>query len=1221
MIAFVPALRPLNRRLSCLVKRMVISGGVMVGLPLAMAAQSSRPALITQTVNDAQRVTLKGNVHPLATKAADRGEAPATLAEDRMLLVLKRSAPQELALEAWLQSLQDKNSPSFHKWLTPAQYGARWGASDTDIAQITAWLQSYGFSVAGPNPARNAIEFSGSAGQVEQAFQTQIHLYEVNGVIHHANASDPRIPAALAPAIAGIASMNDFVPKPLVRRAGRASYNPGTHTVRPSLTGSWPNETGEPYQMLLVGPADAATIYNSPNPALNSTATGASYTGAGAKIGILGDSNIQQSANGDYQQNSNYRQLFGLPAMEPTVVVDGADPGETNDADTTEAYLDTEIAGGIAPGASVYLYVAKTTNSASGVLLAAERALSDNIVDILNVSFSTCEAELGTGGNEFIAEKWKQAAAQGITVTVASGDSGSAGCDDSSVYAPADYGLQVNGLASTPYDVAVGGTDFAVLAGTDGSGAVPGQYVSATSNPTTLLSATGYIPETPWNDSILNTPPGPYSTNIPEPDGNGNPNINSGGGGKSNCAVGSWSGAFPACTSGYAKPSWQSGAGVPADQVRDVPDVSFFSGNGFNYAAWGICTDQDTDPSGDPITPDCTKDSNGNFNITIIGGTSTAAPTMAGVLALLHQATGQRQGQVDYALYNLAKTTPSVFHDVASGNNSVPCTLGTPDCSLNTKGNAFLTGYDAVAGYDLASGLGSLNISNLINNWTVAGLSTTTTNLTVTPTTVQHGLPITASATVTSENDFPTGSVSLLAEMGSASTTVGTYALNAAGSTGTVNLPVVAGGKYDFVASYGGSAVDTKSASSPVAVDITPEPSTVALTVSEEDPANGSVYTQSGPVPYGYPISITAQPYGSHSTVVNGVLVPDGDATGTVKLTAGSANLGTEALVSGKAALNDQLLAPGSYTIGAAYAGDASFDPSSATKSLVIAKSSTQLTLKANETSYENKPFVFTVALATASAGAAPTGTVELVSGSTVLATDTLTGKAGAGSVLAAGTVTFQSINLPDAKEAIVAKYSGDANYAASTSNTLNVTGAPPFVISDISMRLPAEHSTGAETLTVTSTGSYAGTVDITCQLISQSGKTSTPAECGMMPASVAVTAGGKGTTEILIFGKGSKLPIGVTLGKVESAPGPGKWLASGGVVLAGCVLLGIPARRRRWKAVIASCLLLVAIGGITACVSTAKLITSGNYTFTVTGKDSKNPNLTTTATVTVEVL
>ncbi|MFC5863890.1 Ig-like domain repeat protein [Acidicapsa dinghuensis] len=1219
MSAHKAALRPAERWLRCLVKTILLSGGLISGLTLM--AQSNRPALITRTVDDAQTVTLRGNVHPLATRAADRGEAPASLAEDRMVLVLKRSAQQELGLEAMLQSLQDKNSPNFHKWLTPAQYGAQWGASDADISAITAWLQSYGFSVAGPNAARDAIEFSGNVGQVEQAFHTQIHLYEVNGVMHHANATDPQIPAALAPAIAGIASMNDFVPKPQIRRANKASYNPRTHRAQPSLTGSWPNEIGANYQVLLVGPADAATIYNSPNPALNSGATGSAYTGTGSKIGVLGDSNIQGSGSSGYPQNLNYRQLFGLSAVGPTVVVDGTDPGETNSADTTEAYLDTEIAGGIAPGASVYLYIAKTTFSSSGVLLAAERALNDNIVDILSMSFSTCEAALGTGGNEFIQELWKQAAAQGISVVVATGDSGSAGCDDPTVDAPADYGLQVNGLASTPYNVAVGGTDFAVLAEPNGTGQDLLNYVSADSNPTTLLSALGYIPESPWNDSIQNSPPGAYSTNIPYLDGIGNPNIASGGGGKSNCAVGSWNGTFPACTSGYAKPSWQAGTGVPADQVRDVPDVSFFSGDGFNYAAWGICTDQDADVNGNALT-DCTKDNNGNFNITIIGGTSTAAPTMAGVLAMLHQATGQRQGQVDYALYNLAKTTPSVFHDVTSGNNSVPCTSGTPDCSLNTQGNYFMAGYDAGVGYDLATGFGSLNISNLIKSWTVAGLSTTTTNLTVTPTTVQHGLPITASATVTSQNDYPTGNVMVLADMGSTSTTIGTYALNATGSTGTIDVPLLAGGIYNFIANYGGSAVNTMSSSSPVAVNITPEPSTTALTVSETDPANGSAYTQSSPVPYGYPISITAQPYGNHSTVVNGQIVPDGTATGTVRLTAGSLNLGTDTLGSdGKVTLSGEFLTPGSYTISAVYSGDASFEPSSATKSLVVAKNNTQLTLKANQTSYQNKPFDFTITLATTSAGAAPTGTVELMSGSTVLVSGTLTGKAGSGSVLASGSVTFNSVNIPDTQEAITARYSGDTNYAASTSNTVDVTGAPPFTISNLNVTLTSEHSTSGGTLTVTSTGAYAGTVDITCQLISAAAQTSSPPLCGMLPASVTVTAGGTATTTILFFGKGSKLPNGVTLGKMESAPGPGKWLAGGGAVLAFCVLFGIPARKRRWKAMIVSCLLLVAIGGFTACVSTPKFITAGTYTFRVTGVDSKNANLTTTATVNVKVL
>ena len=354
----------------------------------SLQSQSSRPGLISQEVNESDLITLKGNTHPLATLAADRGIVPPSTPEDRMVLLLRRSPMQEVALDSLIQSLHDPNSSNFHQWLTPAQFGAQWGAVDSDVSTVTAWLQSHGFEVKGPSAGRTLIEFSGTAGQVQSAFHTEIHLYQVNGEMHHANASDPQIPAALAPVVAGVARLNDFYPKSNAKKGPRGIYDTATGKAHPDLTA-----TGAPYNFLYVGPADAATIYNTPNKALNPAATGTTYDGTGAKIGIIGDSNISTTVNG------NYRKLFGLSVNAPTVIVDGTDPGENTDA--TEAYLDTEVANGIAPGASVYLYIAASTSSTFGGDLAAIRAIDDNVVDVLNLSFSECEAGLGTAGNKY----------------------------------------------------------------------------------------------------------------------------------------------------------------------------------------------------------------------------------------------------------------------------------------------------------------------------------------------------------------------------------------------------------------------------------------------------------------------------------------------------------------------------------------------------------------------------------------------------------------------------------------------------------------------------------------------------------------------------------------------------------------------------------------------------------------------------------------------------
>ena len=1172
----------------------------------SLQSQSSRPGLISQEVNESDLITLKGNTHPLATLAADRGIVPPSTPEDRMVLLLRRSPMQEVALDSLIQSLHDPNSSNFHQWLTPAQFGAQWGAVDSDVSTVTAWLQSHGFEVKGPSAGRTLIEFSGTAGQVQSAFHTEIHLYQVNGEMHHANASDPQIPAALAPVVAGVARLNDFYPKSNAKKGPRGIYDTATGKAHPDLTA-----TGAPYNFLYVGPADAATIYNTPNKALNPAATGTTYDGAGAKIGIIGDSNISTTVNG------NYRKLFGLSVNAPTVIVDGTDPGENTDA--TEAYLDTEVANGIAPGASVYLYIAASTSSTFGGDLAAIRAIDDNVVDVLNLSFSECEAGLGTAGNKYYDELWEQAAAQGISVTVSAGDAGSAGCDDPdpTVETQALYGLQVSGLASTPYNTAVGGTDFAALIGPDGSGADFTKYATTTSDSKTLRSALSYIPEVPWNTSSETYAPGSYSANVPV--SGGNANIGAGGGGQSGCVVSSVdSHSNIICNSGYAKPSWQAAPGVPKDSVRDVPDVSLFASDGALFdATWAVCTDQEkiNGTTIEECVPGADGLPAGQIYLEGIGGTSASAPAFAGILALVRQSTGERQGVANYVLYSLANSAASSLHDVRTGNNSVACVSGTPNCSKNSEGDYFLTGFNAGAGYDLATGLGSVDVATLLSKWKSVALSPTTTKLTISPATVEHGLPVTANATVTSYNGFGSGSVTLTADVKAPlDSALGTFPIVESGSTGNLKLTTLPGGSYSVVASYGGSLQDAKSVSAPVNVTVTSEASTTVLAVAIANPATGAPYTGSS-VPFGYPISLTAHPYGNNSPVIGGVVAPDGDATGSVKFTAGSTDIGSVTVASdGYASVSGVFLSPGSHSVEAAYGGDPSLKPSSATHSISVTKATTALKLIANQNKYAGKPFILTATVSTESEGEAPTGEVEFNIGSTVLAKETLVGVAASKSTKAGATATFTTVELPPTTSKVTAVYLGDANYDGSTSLSVAVTGRPSFLIGNTSLRLPAEHSTGAGYLPTTSKGGYAGTINYTCAL---TGKVTAaaPPECAMYPATETLAAGGTVSPQILIFGKGTKLPTGTTVGSNA------QWIGAGSAALAFGLLFGIPARRKGWRSMLSAILLLIAVAGFSACSSSTKLITAGYYNFTVTGTDSKDATNTATATVAVEVL
>ncbi|MGC2620795.1 MAG: protease pro-enzyme activation domain-containing protein, partial [Acidobacteriaceae bacterium] len=359
----------------------------VVPLPLVSqsALVSAAPSRIVAPMDETNLVPLRGNVHPLALAKFDRGVAPASTPTGRIMLVLQRSAAQQQALTQYLSDVQNANSPNFHRWLTPAQYGARFSIADSDLQTVESWLQAHGFTIEKVPQARNVIEFSGTFDQIQNTFHTAIHTYAVNGQTHFANATDPQIPAALAPVIAGVGPLNDFHPKPNYIRGQNGHWDPSTHSIQPGLTLL---EGTEPF--LFVDPADAATIYDTPNKNLNLKfpANGTNYDGTGVTIGIAGEADIVS------QDIANYRTGFlGESTAKvnlPTVVTDGNDPG-INGA-TVEALLDNEVAGGIAPGAKIIFYTSAGSDIADGLFNAIFRAIDDNNVSILNISFGECEA-------------------------------------------------------------------------------------------------------------------------------------------------------------------------------------------------------------------------------------------------------------------------------------------------------------------------------------------------------------------------------------------------------------------------------------------------------------------------------------------------------------------------------------------------------------------------------------------------------------------------------------------------------------------------------------------------------------------------------------------------------------------------------------------------------------------------------------------------------------
>ena len=1045
--------------------------------PSAALAQKAAPSVrIVNQIDESRLVTLKGAVNPLANPMNDRGLAPDSLPLDRMHLYLKRSASQEAALHELIGEMNTPGSANYHKWLTPDQFGKQFGPSDQDIATVETWLTGHGFNVLKVNPGNQTIEFSGNVAQLRSAFHTQIHKYVVNGEMHYANATDPRIPAALAPVVGGFVSLNNFRPRSYAQKLGTATYNPATGTATPQWTWGTTNNGVN----FVLSPQDYAVQYNL-NPLYN-----AGINGSGQTIAIVNEANINIGLV------NQFRSLFSLPFNPPQVIVDGADPGVDgiNNPDgpnyaSIEAYLDVEWAGAVAPNATVDLVIAADTAIQNGLILALEHAIYNDVAPVVSMSFGLCEFDLGSA-NQFVNSLYEQAAAQGITLLVSTGDNGSAACDSSNA-SYATNGQAVNGLASTPYNVAVGGTDF-YYSDYSNSSALDTQlatYWNTSPSQLPAVSLKAVVPEQAWNDSQYGLDAVSYYTKV---SGSTNTTIAGGSGGASNCATGSGSsssGGWGTCTAGYAKPSWQTGTGVPADKVRDLPDVSLFAADGLNYSYYPVCSSD----------ADCQSPSGTNLvQISGVGGTSASAPSFAGIMALVNQKYG-RQGQANTILYRLAAQFPAAFHDVTAGTNSVPCQTGTTDCisvtnpiTIQVSGSTGTTSvtegqigsgatpeYNAGVGYDLATGLGSVDANVLVTNWGNVHLAGTTATMSATPTTITHGQAVSITGSVSTGTSTPTGNVALMTD----STEPGlqgitTFTLDASGNyTGSVTtLP---GGTYNIWGQYGGDSSNAMSTSSKTQITVSPENSGIYFNAVQPGGTLTAGQTATTAIDYGTQMLLSAQVAPSSklsalescssqgSTTTCPTFTPP---TGTIAFADKGTALNTAVLNAEGDAEYNAPFAVGSHSVTASYAGDKSYNPAAATSPIAftVAKDTPQIFVGAsNQTSNQSvfeviggagQPTVFNVILengaqynanSNSSSGAVypvpvapPTGTISITgfpSGVPTSATLSPGVDSYDGAQAGIATITIPA-NTPANSYNVVITYQGDANYTST-----NVSG------------------------------------------------------------------------------------------------------------------------------------------------------------------------------------
>lgn len=958
---------------------------------------------VTGNVIDEERAPLEGGVHPLARAEFDLGPVGDNLQLDHIVLMLRRSPEQELALTTHIDQMHNQRSPQFHQWLSAEQFGGCYGIADADIATVTTWLEGHGFSVDSVPEGRTLIIFSGTAAQVREAFHTELHQLNVNGRHHIANMTPPDVPAALAPVIAGIHTLHDFFPQPLVHvrgaihrdgksgmwRLAKTSENAGSNNH--SLVTFSDNGT----LFLAVGPQDFYTIYDE-NPLLKAAKP---INGAGQTLAVIEPTAINKA------DVTTFRSQFGLPPYPatPNSTQGGVNfmfgitgycnnPGIVK-AGEGEADLDAEWIGTTAPAATIDFVACANTSTTSGVDLAGTYVVNHlaGSVSAISVSYGVCEAQLVTNStgfetNGFYKNLWQQAVAEGQTPVVAAGDSGDDTCDRGQTTSGiGETGVSISGIASTPYDVAAGGTDFSDVYSNGGE--IPTPYWN-TNDKSPYLSALKYPPEMAWNNTCGSIVAAAFAGETAEQMCNVSGiglTLDGGGGGVSTV---------------YSLPTWQSVYGVglsgnfTSKSFRNVPDIAFFASDASFWNQGLLFCESDVAPCDFAVGADA--------GAVLGGGTSFVAPILTGIIGLINQAhpSGNpaqptRQGQADYTLYalgnheygtptleNTSTTSPSAytcesnalaistyssvapkctFHNVdrtpvagtstcvgANNTNCLlddnvqPCVAGTTDCFngtgetvglLSASKTVFDPAYPQSAGYSAVAGLGSADVTNLVNGWTsVPSAFASTTALAASPTsiTVTAKTTLTATVTATGRGSLapPLGTVSFYSGSACSGTALGSSALKpASGCTtschSTASLSVegtqLGGvGSKSAIACFSGNGANDAASKGTSSITVSKAASTTSVVSSKNPSTAGESVTFTATVtPAGPPVPTGTVAFTSNGTTISGC--------SAVALTASRTALCTTSA-----------LPTGTDSVKAAYSGNSNYNNSTGTVSQVV---------------------------------------------------------------------------------------------------------------------------------------------------------------------------------------------------------------------------------------------------------------------------------------------
>ena len=1205
---------------------------------------------VVSSANPSARLPIRGHIPAWATASADQGPIPDTQ-QVHLIFNLSRSPEVETAFRQLLEDQQNPTSPRFHQWLTPAQVGEQFGPTQHDIDALTAWLTAQGITVDAVLPSKIFIQANAPASVIASAFRTSLHTFALKSGNFQAPTAEPSLPATLSPIvnyIGGLANIPYHTHSIRVPDAIVSASATGPLELKPNFTAS------SGYHALV--PGDFATIYNL-KPAYN-----AAINGSGQHVAIIGGSRLLPA------DVTNYETLSALPSYFPNTIVPTtsgngfSDPGYVT-ADQTEGMLDFERAYGTAPGATVDLLISKdwlNGTVSQNLLLYAINTLND---PILSLSYGACEALQTPAYIQYLDTTFSQAAVQGISVFVSSGDSGVEGCEgltkNSTLYP------SISDYCASGSVTCVGGTEFADTAS-------PSTYWSST-NGVGGASALSYIPEGGWNDPLSSA--GAYRS------------ASSGGG----------------VSTVIPKPSWQMGPGVPADSFRDVPDISF---SGSVHNAYIVCQNASSGAGCDPA----------NFGALAVGGTSASAPSMAGIAALIDQKLGGRQGNLNPLLYKLAVSSPLAFHDATPTTSGVAsCSLATPSMCNNsvptttTALTPALPGYALTPGYDQVTGLGSLDVSMFLN---AASLPTPVGVLTATPSTITISQTATFTATFTapsSASGTPTGTVQFYSD----GTAIGSVLTLANGSATTTGLAFAPARTYAITASYSGDSSFGPAATPAFSLVVT-NPTAIASTsiltgtnatpttiqaVGFTDTVSGTGGTATGTVQFvvdgvkkGVPITLangsaTIAPFlliaGAHtvsasysgdstysvstsnnvtlnvtalasttvgtatpstintsqtSTISFTVTGSGGGPvpTGSVALLSGNNNLGSVTLVNGSASGTlGPVATPGTYTFTGLYSGDSVYASSqSVTLTLIVTNASAALASQnllsiapTNVAPGNNITGTSTVTGVTGSP--TPTGTVILFLSSSNLQLGSAVLNANG---VATVTLAVTAAAFPPGTYTVYSAYSGDSIYAKSNSGNVIVTvtsgqgsGGTVTLTPGTPSLSTAAGTAVTDAITVTSTG-FIGQQNLSCVVtFNGPGSAVNIPTCTFSPASVNFTASGTSASTITISSITPHTSGGGTFSSNRSIGLGGL----GGATLCAFLLAFIPRRSRRTLRAARLLIAIVFLGGmlttLSGCGNTITAVappvagtTAGSYTVVISAnsKFGETGNVTTSVPI-----